>query len=167
VGSISSLSLWALGFSNLPGLCCILGWGSPPTSYFLRLPIYILSADPQGISPYPSLITRSGSPLPTHFFSQVHTFLPSYDSFLLSAKWDWAVLTWALQFVEPFEFCGLYLLCSAWWLFVCLFVCLLISTYYWVHKIHVLLSLSYFTQDDISSIHLPAKVRMPLLLIAE
>jgi hypothetical protein len=25
----------------------------PPTSYFLRLPVYILSAGPQGFSPFP------------------------------------------------------------------------------------------------------------------
>jgi hypothetical protein len=33
------------------------------TSYFLRLPVSILSAGPQGFSPFPSPNTRSGSPL--------------------------------------------------------------------------------------------------------
>jgi hypothetical protein len=39
-------------------------WGLPPTFYFLRLPVSILSAGPQGFNPFPSPNTRSGSLLP-------------------------------------------------------------------------------------------------------
>ena len=73
VGSISSLSLlsgisskvppfesWESLTSQVSGAF----WRVPPTSYFLRLPVSILSAGPQGFSPFPSPNTRSGSPLP-------------------------------------------------------------------------------------------------------
>jgi hypothetical protein len=44
----------------------------------------------------------------------------------------------------------------------------LISTYRWVHIMHVFPGLGYLTQDDISnSIHLPVDFMMPLFLIAE
>jgi hypothetical protein len=39
-------------------------WRVPPTSYFLRFSVSILSAGPQGFSPFPSPNTRSGTPLP-------------------------------------------------------------------------------------------------------
>ena len=39
-------------------------WKVPPTSYLLRLPVSILSAGPQGFSPFSSPNTRSGSRLP-------------------------------------------------------------------------------------------------------
>ena len=39
-------------------------WRVPPTSYLLRLPVFILSAGLQGFSPFPSPNTRSGSLLP-------------------------------------------------------------------------------------------------------
>ena len=62
MGSLSSLSLlsgisskvppfesWESLTSQVSGAF----WGIPPTSYFLRLPVYILSAGPQGFSPFP------------------------------------------------------------------------------------------------------------------
>jgi hypothetical protein len=55
----------------------------PPTSYFLRLLIYILSAGPQSFSPFPSPNTRSDSTLPltvpthtVHIPSQVPLSFP-------------------------------------------------------------------------------------------
>ena len=70
---------------------------SPPTFFFPRLPVSILSAGPQGFSPFPSPHTRSVSPLPwfphipAHFPLQVPHFLPTWDCFLLPPKWDWGV----------------------------------------------------------------------------
>jgi hypothetical protein len=45
------------------------------------------------------------APNPVHFPSQVPPSLPICGCFLLSPKWDWGTLTWALQLVESFEFC--------------------------------------------------------------
>jgi hypothetical protein len=63
-------------------------------------------------------------PHPIHFPSLVSPSLPTCDCFLLPPKWDWGVLTWAFQFVELFEFCGLYLgysvLFCCCWFFSCL-----------------------------------------------
>jgi hypothetical protein len=48
------------------------------------------------------------------------------------------------------------------------FILWLISTYKWVHTMHILLGLGYLTQDDVLRyIHVPAKFMMPLLLITE
>ena len=73
VGSIISLSLlhqrslpMSLG-SLSPPRSLVHSGGIPPTSYFLRLLVYILSTGLQGFSPFPSPNTRSGplsSPLP-------------------------------------------------------------------------------------------------------
>jgi hypothetical protein len=57
---------------------------------------------------------------PVQFPSQVFPSLPTCDFFLLALKWDWGILTRALQLVDLFQFCGLYLG------FVCLFVCLFV-----------------------------------------
>ena len=72
VGSISSLSL-LLGISSkvrsfdswesLTSQVSGAFWRVLPTSYFLRLHVSILSAGPQGFSPFPSPNIRSGSPL--------------------------------------------------------------------------------------------------------
>ena len=72
VGSISSLSLlsrisskvppfesWNSFTSQVSGVF----WGVPPTSYFLRLPFYILSSGHQVFSTFPSPNTRAGSSL--------------------------------------------------------------------------------------------------------
>jgi hypothetical protein len=48
----------------LPPRSLVHSGGVPPNSYFLRLPVCILSAGPQGFSPFSSPNTRSGSPLP-------------------------------------------------------------------------------------------------------
>ena len=73
VSSISSLSLLSDISSKVPPCesrdsltSQVSGafWGTPPTSYFLRLPVSILSDGPQGFSPFSSPNTRSGSPLP-------------------------------------------------------------------------------------------------------
>ena len=90
VGSISSLSLlsgisskvpsyesWESLTSQVSGAL----WGDPPTSYFLRLPVYILSAGPQGFSPFLSPNTRFPSP---HNLPQVLPTLPTCECFLLS-----------------------------------------------------------------------------------
>jgi hypothetical protein len=97
---IKGPSLWVLGVSHLPGLWCLLREGVPPTSFFLGLPVYILSAGPEGFSPFLLLNTRSGFPLPplispphVHFPYQVPSSLPTWDCFLLFPKWDWGILT--------------------------------------------------------------------------
>jgi hypothetical protein len=124
VGSISSLSLlfgissklppcesWESLTSQVSGAF----WRVPPTSYFLKLPVYSLSAGPQDFSPFPSIpdqVPLSFPLLPhphsVHFPSQVTPFLPTCDCFFLSLNWDWGILTWALQLIDLFEFCGLY-----------------------------------------------------------
>ena len=89
-------------------------WRVLRTSYFLRLPLSILSVGPQGFSPFPLPNTRSGFPFPltppypVHFPSQVPPSFPTCDCFLLPPKWDWGVLSWTHQLVDIFEFCGLY-----------------------------------------------------------
>jgi hypothetical protein len=120
--SISSLSLLSgssskvlpLGSESLTSQVSGAIWRVLPTSYFPRLPVSTLSAGPQGFSPFPSPSIRSGFPLPstpslTHFPFQDPPSLPTWDCFLLPPKWDWGVLTWALQLVEIFDFCLLYL----------------------------------------------------------
>ena len=122
VGSISSLSLLSDISSKIP-LFEFRGslfsqvsgafWRVPLTSYFPGLPVSIFSAGPQGFSSFSSPNTRSGYHLPPsppiHFLSQVLPSLPTCNCFLLPPKWNWGVLTWALQFVDLFELCGLYL----------------------------------------------------------
>jgi hypothetical protein len=144
VSSISSLSLlWGISFKVSPfqsftSQVSVAFLRVLPISYLPRLPVSILSAGPQGFSPFPSSNTRSGStllptyPPPVHFPSQVPPFLPTCDCFLLSPKWDWDILTWAFQLVDLFEFWGLclgysFFVVFVWFLFVSLF--LLISTY--------------------------------------
>jgi hypothetical protein len=62
-----------------------------------------------------------------HYVHYRHTYWCNF-SFLLSPKWDRGILTWTLQLVEFFEFCGLYLVYSVWFCFV-LFCFWLIFTY--------------------------------------
>jgi hypothetical protein len=129
--------------------------GGCPTSYFLRLPFSILSAGPQGFSPFLSPNTRSCPLLPppfpfTHFTSQVPPFLPICDCFLLSPKWDWGVLTWALSLVDLFEFYGLYIGYSVLFFVVCLYGWLVFGQYplismpfwVWVTSLRVIFSSS-------------------------
>ena len=110
VDSIWSLSLlsgiitkvlWVLRVSHLPGLWCILV--SPPSlllpevaylhSFCWSLGIQSFSLTQYKIRFPPSPQISS----PIHFPSQVPPSLPTYDCFLLSPKWDWGILTWALQ----------------------------------------------------------------------
>jgi hypothetical protein len=68
---VSSPYCWAFHLRSLPlspeslspPRSLVHSQGSPPTSYFLRLPAYILSAGPQGFSPFQSPCTGSDSPL--------------------------------------------------------------------------------------------------------
>ena len=136
VGSISSLSLlyksdfiqgpclWVLRVSCFVGLF----WKVPPTSYLLRFPVSILSVGPQGFSPFPSPNTRSGSLLPATPALPCPLSLPG--PFLTPHLWllPSPSLTWALQLVEPFEFCGLYLVYSVFFSYF-FFILWLISTY--------------------------------------
>jgi hypothetical protein len=102
VGSISSVSqLWSISYKVSPFESLTSQFSGalqrvPPTSYLQRLPVYILSAAPQGFSPFPSPNTTSGSslspPYSIHFPSQVPPSLPTCDCFLLPPKWDWGVL---------------------------------------------------------------------------
>ena len=126
VGFISSLSpLWGilfkvLQFKSWESLTSQLSgafWRVPSTSCFLRLPVSILSAGPQGFCPFPSPNTRSGSPLlltppapsTINFPSQVPLSLPTCDCFFSLAKVGLrcphlnTLASW-----DFFEFCGLY-----------------------------------------------------------
>jgi hypothetical protein len=110
------------GSLSLPCVLCILE-GRPPTFYFLRLSVSILSAGPQGFSPFSLPSTKSGShstALPLSTFPPSSS-APTCDCCLLSPKWDWGILTWALWFVHLFEICGLYVGNSI-PLFICLFI---------------------------------------------
>jgi hypothetical protein len=63
---------------------------------------------------FPSPNNRSGSAISTTHYHPVHTtsqvplslitcpIWERKDSFLLSPKWDWGILTWAIQLVELF-----------------------------------------------------------------
>ena len=68
-------------------------WGIPQLPISWGWLFYVLSASPQGFSPFPSPTTRSGSPLhpanphPVHLLSQVPPSIPTWDFFLLSSKW--------------------------------------------------------------------------------
>jgi hypothetical protein len=138
VGSISSHSLlsgisskvapfesWESHTSQVSGAF----WRASPTSCLPRLPVSFLSAGPQGFSPFHSPNTRWGSSLPPtslpmDFPFQIPPSIPTCDCILLTPKWDWGILTLALQlFFIFFEFCGYYLEYSVLCLFVfCLFV---------------------------------------------
>jgi hypothetical protein len=104
-------SLWVLRVSQLPDLWCILDglsillspevaclysfcWPSGLHSFFLtqmsdQVPLY-----------FPTLI---------HFSFQVPPSIPTCYCILLPPKRVWGTLTWALQLVDFFEFCRLYL----------------------------------------------------------
>jgi hypothetical protein len=71
---------WDSLTSQVSGAFCVVA----PTTYFLMLPVYILSAGPQGFSNFSSPNTRTGSPLPpsnahipVHSPSQVPLTIPS------------------------------------------------------------------------------------------
>ena len=70
----------------------------------LRFSVYILSAGPQGFSPFSSPNTRSGYPLPFPPPTFPPRSLPPSSLviafFSLTSGIDWDILTWALQFVE-------------------------------------------------------------------
>ena len=112
-GSISSLSLLSGISSKVPPFISGAFWRVPLTSYFLRLPVSILSVGPQCFSPYTSLNTWSGSPFPPtppHLLSLPGPSLSPHLWLLSSlSQWDWGNLTCALQLVDLFGFCGLYL----------------------------------------------------------
>jgi hypothetical protein len=125
--------------------------GDPPTSYFLRLPDYIISVGPRGFSPFPSPNTRPGSPLPPTpppstippvsfpptilviaFFS-----LPSGTE--VSSLGHFSLL----RFLSSMD-CILDIL-----FFLFLLFLFFANIYLLVHTMHVLLGLSYLTWDDI------------------
>jgi hypothetical protein len=54
---------------------------------------------------FPSMHTRP----PPHPLSLPVSPSHPWDCFILPPKWDWGILTWGLQLVDFFEFCGLYL----------------------------------------------------------
>ena len=120
--------LWVLGVSCLPGLWCILG--GTPKLLFPDVACLHSFCWSSGLQSFPSPNIRLGFPLspllphPVHFPSQILPSLPTCDCFFLSPKWYRSILNGALQVVEPFEFCGPYLVYSLCLFFVCLFVCL-------------------------------------------
>jgi hypothetical protein len=73
------------------------GYSQPPTSWGCLFSI--LSASPQGFSPFPSPNKRSGSSLPSnpiHFPSWVPP-IPTCDCFLPSPKWECGTLLICLR----------------------------------------------------------------------
>jgi hypothetical protein len=123
VGSISSLSpllgisskvppfeSWDTLTSQVSGAFCG-GWSGVGRSYFLRLPVYILSAGPPGFSPFPSHNTRSGTllsyptsaipPPPPRSLPLSGPSLPTWDCFLLFPKWDWDFTLHQSEWLRP------------------------------------------------------------------
>jgi hypothetical protein len=107
--------------------------GSPqlPISRGCLFPLFLLALGASVIfnHPKPDQVplppSTTPSPLPIHFPSLLPPHPPpTCDCFLLSPKWDWGVLTCALQLVDLFKFCGLYLGYSV--LFIYLFIYLFI-----------------------------------------
>jgi hypothetical protein len=145
VGSVSSLSLLS-GISSKIPLCefwdsltsQVSGvlWMVPTTSYFLRLPVYILSAGPQGFSRFPSPSTRSGTPHSHSHSLPSPSLLPTYDCCLLSPKCDWAYSLGYFSLLSLLNsvdciLCILYVL----FCFVLANIHLLFSTYHaWPHS---------------------------------
>ena len=137
MGSISSLFLLSGISSKIPPFeswesltSQVSGafWGVPPTSYFLRLPVCILSSGPQGFSPFPSPTTRSGSPLPPLPHHTPSTFPPRSlpSSPLVIAFFSLLSGTEASSLghfsLLSLEFCGLYLVYSVWVFFFFFFL---------------------------------------------
>jgi hypothetical protein len=104
------------------------GRGCPTTSYFLRLPVYILSAGPQGFSPFPSTNTRSGSPIPHTSphppcpLSILGSSFPTSSlviAFLSLSQVGLTIFVWTLQLFYLFGICGLYLVYSVFFVLFC------------------------------------------------
>ena len=143
VGSISSLSLLSFHLRSLPMSPGSLppprslmhsGESPPPPPISWGCLFVFFSAGSQGFSPFPSSNTRSGFPLPPY-----PRPLPN-PSPVVIVFCSLPSVTWALKLVDLF-------LSSV----DCLhffFFFLLISTYWWVYTMHLLLDLSYITQDD-------------------
>jgi hypothetical protein len=94
-------------------------WRFPLTCSFLKLPVSILSAGPQGFSPFPSLNTRSGSP--PHIPPTPSTFPPRFLplSLLVIAFFSLPSGTEAsslanFSLLSFWGFCGLHLRYSVW-----------------------------------------------------
>jgi hypothetical protein len=91
-------------------------WGVPPPNLLFPEVVCLHSfCWPSGLQPF-TLTQGSGFPLspitsphPVDFPSQIPPSFPTCNCFLLSTKWVWGVINWALYLVELFEFCGLYL----------------------------------------------------------
>jgi hypothetical protein len=94
---------------------------------------------------WPCLYSHTWSCFPFPFPSSLPLrYLPlstSCDCFHLPSNWDWSILIWALRLVILLTFYRLYPRYSV--------LVWLISTYLWVHIMHVHLSLKYVIQDYI------------------
>jgi hypothetical protein len=137
VGSVSSLSLLSDISSNAPpfesweSLTSQVSdafWRVPPTSYLLRFPASILSAVPQGFSPFlspiPDQVLLSLLLTPIHFPSQGPPFLPLVIAFFSFPSGTEASLLGPFSFLTfessvdsilgilYFFFCGYYPLIS-------------------------------------------------------
>lgn len=118
VGSISSLSQlmgssskvppfdsWESLTSHVSGAFWRIPLPQPPISWSCLFPLFLLALRALVLFSHPipdQSLLLPHSPIPIHFPSQVPSFLSSYDCFLLSPKWDWGILTWALQLVDLF-----------------------------------------------------------------
>jgi hypothetical protein len=116
---ILSPSLWVLRVSHLRGL-----WGTlevPPTHQTLTywcclFRSFCWLSGLQSFSLTQHQVKFPSTPTPVHFLSQVPPalppsslppslppfLLPTCDCFLLPPRWDWDILTWALQLVDLF-----------------------------------------------------------------
>jgi hypothetical protein len=106
---VSPFDSWEALTSQVSGAFCRV----PTTSYFLRLPVSILSVGLQGFSPFPSPSTRSGSPHQVPSPSPLSLPGPSIPShlWLLSSLPQVGLRRPHLSTSAcwHFEFCGLYL----------------------------------------------------------
>ena len=104
------------------------------------------------IFPFILLIPLGLSPAPTlaHYLILLPLFslsllpprsLPpsaSHENFVSPHEWDWNILTWVFLLVKLLSLWGVSWVFCAFWL---------ISTYQWIHTMHVLLGLDHLTQD--------------------
>ena len=133
---------WKPLTSHVSGTFCKLP-PQHPTSWGCLLPFF--SAGPQGFSPFLSPNNRPGSPSPNPS-SHLSTFSPS--SFP-TPLWLLSSYSGGTEPSSPSACLTSWVLWTVSLVFCISLSFLLISTYYWLHTMCVILCLSYLTQDDI------------------
>jgi hypothetical protein len=91
----SLISLWCI-LEGLPKLL-------PPKVACFHSSCWLLGLQTFPLTQYQIRFPFSSLCPPIQFLSQGPPSLPTCDSFLLSPKWDWGILNWALQLVDLFE----------------------------------------------------------------